>query len=246
MGRIKKKRTARDARRQPGVQPQAAPPFPQAEVERVMRLWDRAIDTGLMTSGTDVKYHFTPDGKVLSVAVGRSGQVLANGERLTPSVAERLREQMPLLAGMITFYENNQLAGRGLDGAPEDGVMPLLPPSGPDPMPTVDEEALTEAQAATAVLVRQGKVAEPVGAMVIPAQRGGVLFAVGGRDGELYVNGRALTQQWADALRAEVPELASDIDRLQAMRAEWLDTPPEDRTLALAGGCTDTNCHTPH
>ncbi|MGW0920720.1 hypothetical protein ACWD3J_17100 [Streptomyces sp. NPDC002755] len=211
-----------------------------------MRLWDRAIDTGLMAGGTDVKYHFTPDGKVLSVAVGRSGQVLANGERLTPSVAERLRQEMPLLAGMVTFYENNQLAGRGLDGAPQDGVTPLLPPTGPDPMPTVDEEALAEAQAATAVLVRQGKVAEPVGAMVIPAQRGGVLFAVGGLDGELYVNGRALTRQWADALRSEALELASDIDRLQAMRAEWLDAPPQDRTLALAGSCTDSNCHTPH
>ncbi|MFF8919438.1 hypothetical protein ACF08M_40690 [Streptomyces sp. NPDC015032] len=113
-------------------------------------------------------------------------------------------------------------------------------------MPPLDQAALADAQAATAVLVRQGKVAEPVGAMVIPAQRGGVLFAVGGRDGELYVNGRALTQGWADHLRTMVPELASDIIRLQAMRAEWLDAPPEDRTLALAGGCTDSNCLTPH
>ncbi|MFJ2203292.1 hypothetical protein [Streptomyces violaceusniger] len=246
MGRMKKKRAARDARRQPGARPQTAPPFPQAEIERVLRLWDRAVDSGLMASGTETKYHLGPDGTVLSVAMGRSGQVLANGERLTPSVAERLREQMPLLAGMVTFYENNQLAGRGLDGAPEDGVMPLLPPGGPDPMPPVDQAALADAQAATAVLVRQGKVAEPVGAMVIPAQRGGVLFAVGGRDGELYVNGRALTQDWADHLRTMVPELASDIIRLQAMRAEWLDAPPEDRTLALAGGCTDPNCLTPH
>ncbi|MEU5090388.1 hypothetical protein [Streptomyces sp. NPDC021356] len=182
----------------------------------------------------------------LSVAVGKSGQVLANGERLTPSVAERLRTEMPLLAGMVAFYENNQLAGRGLDGAPEDGVMPLLPPSAPDPMPPLDEKALADAQAATAVLVRQGKVSEPAGAMVIPAQRDGVLFAVGGRDGELYVNGRALTQQWADALRSEPPDLASDVTRLQAMRAEWLDAPPEDRTLALAAGCTDPNCLTPH
>ncbi|MER5201177.1 hypothetical protein ACWD3J_47430 [Streptomyces sp. NPDC002755] len=94
--------------------------------------------------------------------------------------------------------------------------------------------------------MRQGKVAEPVGTMVIPAQRGGVLFAVGGLDGELYVNGRALARQWADDLRSGVPELASDIDRLQAMRAEWLDAPPQDRTLALAGSCTDSNCHTPH
>lgn len=83
----------------------------------------------------------------------------------------------------------------------------------------MDEKALADAQAATAVLVRQGKVAEPVGAMVIPAQRGGVLGAVGGRDGELYVNGRALTREWADRLRTLVPELSSDVDRLQAMRA---------------------------
>ncbi|WAP58174.1 hypothetical protein [Streptomyces sp. S465] len=172
--------------------------------------------------------------------------MLANGERLTPSVAERLRTEMPLLAGMVTFYENIQLAGRGLDGAPEDGVMTLVLPSGPDPMPPLDEKALADAQAATAVLVRQGKVSEPAGAMVIPAQRSGVLFAVGGRDGELYVNGRALTQQWAGALRSELPDLASDITRLQAMRAEWLDAPPADRTLALAAGCTDPNCLTPH
>ncbi|MFG3590726.1 hypothetical protein [Streptomyces sp. NPDC047990] len=246
MGRIKKKRVVRDGHRQPGVRPVAAPTFPQAEIERVMRLWDRAVDAGLMAGGTDTKYHLGPDGTVLSVALGRNGQILANGERLTPSAAERLRTQMPLLAGMITFYENNQLAGRGLDGAPEDGVMPLQPSGGPDPMPPLDEEALAEAKAATAVLVRQGKVSEPVGAMVIPAQRGGVLFAVGGRDGELYVNGHALTQQWADRLRTTVPDLSPDLDRLQAMRAEWLDSPPEDRTLALAGACTDPNCHTPH
>ncbi|MEV6672698.1 hypothetical protein [Streptomyces sp. NPDC051162] len=245
MGRIKKQRAERDARRQSGARPAVAPPFPQAEMERVLRAWDRAVDTGLMESGTETKYHFTPDGKVLSVAVGKSGQVLANGERLAPSVAERLRREMPLLARMVTFYENNQLAGRGLDGAPEDGVMPLPTAPAPGLMPPLDEKALADAQAATAVLVRQGKVSEPVGAMVIPAQRG-VLFAVGGRDGELYVNGRALTRQWANDLRAEVPDLASDVDRLQAMRAEWLDSPPEDRKLALAGGCTDPNCRTSH
>ncbi|MFJ4007359.1 hypothetical protein ACIPWL_28430 [Streptomyces sp. NPDC090023] len=96
------------------------------------------------------------------------------------------------------------------------------------------------------MLVRLGNVAEPVGAMVIPAPRGGVLFAVGGRDGELYVNGQPLTRQWTDELRAEVPEPSTDLDRLQAMRAEWLASPPQDRALALAGACADPNCHTPH
>ncbi|WP_234315337.1 hypothetical protein [Streptomyces globisporus] len=142
MGRIKKKRAERDARRQSGFQPEMVPPFPQAEIERVMGLWDRAIDTGLMPSGAEVKYHLGPDGTVLSVALSRSGQVLAHGERLTPSAAERLRGQMPLLAGMVTFYENNQLAGLGLDGAPEDGIMPIAPAAGPGPMPPLDEQAL--------------------------------------------------------------------------------------------------------
>ncbi|WP_149563201.1 hypothetical protein [Streptomyces cacaoi] len=249
MGRYAKraKQARRDKRRlKDGLSMGGVPPMFRAEFVRIAAAWDRAVEAGLMADGAETKYHLTPDGGVLSVAEGRSGQVLANGERLTPSVAERLRREMPLLAGMITFYENNQLAGRGLAGAPEDGVMPLAPPCGPAPMPPLDKEALAQAQAATAVLVRQGKVAEPVGAMVIPAPRGGVLFAVGGRDGELYVNGRALTGEWSEELRAKVPELSSDLDRLQAMRAEWLDSPPEDRTLALAGACTDPNCHTPH
>ncbi|WP_446041644.1 hypothetical protein [Streptomyces sp. SID1121] len=72
--------------------------------------------------------------------------------------------------------------------------------------------------------------------MVIPARRGG----------ELYVNGRALTRQCADELRTNVPELSFDLDRLQVMRAEWLDAPPEDRTLAPTGACADPNCLTPH
>lgn len=249
MGRDAKraKQARRDKRRRTtGGAMGGAPPFPEAAMRRVLAAWNQAIDSGLMADGAETKYHFTPDGEVLSVAVGKNGQVLANGERLTPSVAERLRRELPLLAHMVTFYERNQIDGRGLDGAPEDGLTLLEPDRGPDPMPPLDEEALAAAQEATAVLVRQGKVAKPVGAMVIPARRGGLLFAVGGLDGELYVNGRALTQQWADDLRAEVPDLASDVDRLQAMRAEWMDSPPEDRTLALAGGCTDPNCRTPH
>lgn len=62
---------------------------------------------------------------------------------------------------MITFYEKNQLTGRGLNGAPEDGVMPLPTAADPEPMPPLDKKALGDAQAATAVLVRQGKVSEP-------------------------------------------------------------------------------------
>ncbi|MFF3982259.1 hypothetical protein [Streptomyces sp. NPDC001828] len=38
-------------------------------------------------------------GKVLSVAVGKSGQLLANGERLAPSAAKRFRTEMPFLGG---------------------------------------------------------------------------------------------------------------------------------------------------
>lgn len=206
--------------------------------------WDRAIEIGLMEEGAETKYHFTPDGKVLSVAVGKSGQILANGERLTPSVADRLRIEMPFLAGMVTFYENNQAAGLGLDGGPEDGVTLLEPPRPPDPLPPVDEMALARTREATEALVREGKVAEAVGAMVVPSQRG-VLVAVGGVDGELYANGQALTQQWADRLREELPDLASDVTRLQAMRAEWQDSPPADRSFELRG-CTDPNCHGVH
>jgi hypothetical protein len=182
MGRIKKQRVRRDARRQPGARPLAAdvPPFPEAEIRRLGREWDRAVDAGLMESGAETKYHFTPDGKVLSTAVGRSGQILVNGERLTPSVAERLRGEMPFLARMVTFYENNQAAGRGLEGGPEDGVTMLDPPSGQDPMPPLDPEAMDRTRRATEALIRTGNVVEGVGAMVIPSQRG-VLVAVGGR-----------------------------------------------------------------
>ncbi|MEE1782703.1 hypothetical protein PUR71_07170 [Streptomyces sp. SP17BM10] len=83
-----------------------------------------------MDDGAETKYHVAPDGQVLSVAVGTSGQLLANGEPLTPSVADRLRLEMPWLAGIVTFYENNQAAGRGLEGSPEDGVSLLEPPAG--------------------------------------------------------------------------------------------------------------------
>ncbi|MEU2517125.1 hypothetical protein [Streptomyces syringium] len=185
MGRDAKraKQARRDKRRREADGRGAGvPPFPEAEIERIWHAWSRAIDSGLMEDGAERKYHFTPDGRVLSVAVGRSGQVLANGERLTPSVAERLRREMPFLAPTVTFYENNQAAGCGLEGAPGDGVIPLpgyVP--GPGPAPSLDTDALEEggeARQATGALVRAGKVAEGVGAIVIPSQRG-VLVAEG-------------------------------------------------------------------
>ncbi|MBZ4321437.1 hypothetical protein [Streptomyces huiliensis] len=50
------------------------PPFPEAEIERIRHAWNRAIAAGPMENGAETKYHFTPDGKVLSGAVGKSGQ----------------------------------------------------------------------------------------------------------------------------------------------------------------------------
>ncbi|OKI23011.1 hypothetical protein A6A08_18065 [Nocardiopsis sp. TSRI0078] len=206
---------------------------------RLAKAWDRAIALGLMDSGQDVKYHFAPDAGVLSVAESKSGQVLANGERLTPAVADRLRAQMPLLAEMVTFYERGQISGRGLVGAPEDGVSALGAPRTAAPVPAVDETALQRVQEATQDLIAQGRVSDGAGAMVTPSEHG-VLMAVGGRDGELYANGRALTAAWADRLRERMPDLTEDVDRLQAIRSEWQDTPPQNRSTALST-CHDLN-----
>lgn len=172
MGRDAKraKQARRDQRRRVSAPRSGAPvpAFPEKEMLRLAKAWDRAIDLGLMASGQDVKYHFDPDGGVLSVAEGKSGQVLANGEWLTPAVAERLRAQMPLLAEVVTFYERNQIDGRGLGGAPEDGVSALAVPGPTGPAPAVDERALHRAQAATEDLIAQGLVKEGSGAMVTP------------------------------------------------------------------------------
>ncbi|OLT30540.1 hypothetical protein BJF83_24685 [Nocardiopsis sp. CNR-923] len=238
------KQARRDKRRRTSVPAPQAPVFPEQEMRRLAQAWDRAASSGLMEQGQDIKYHFAPDGRVLSVATGKNGQVLANGERLTPATADRLRAQMPLLAPMVTFYERNQIAGQGLNGAPEDGVSALPLPEPYREAPTVDEDALARARALTDDLITQGRVAQGAGAMVLPSQHG-VLVAVGGRDGELYANGRALTATWADRLRARMPDLARDVDRLQAIGAEWQDTPPQDRSWAL-GACDDPNCHGVH
>ncbi|MDG9720459.1 hypothetical protein [Streptomyces sp. DH24] len=63
-------------------------------------------------------------------------------------------------------------------------------------------------------------------------------MAVGGVDGELYAFGQALAEGWAARLREELPELASDVTRLQERRAEGQDAPPADHCFEL-GGCTD-------
>ncbi|MFH8760389.1 hypothetical protein [Streptomyces atroolivaceus] len=58
-------------------------------MERILRGWDRAVGTGLMGSGTGTKYHFTPDGEVLSPAVGRRERVPAAGFCAVPRRPKR-------------------------------------------------------------------------------------------------------------------------------------------------------------
>ncbi|MFF1358542.1 hypothetical protein [Streptomyces sp. NPDC058297] len=65
------------------------PPWFEAAMKERWAAWNRAIAAGLMEEGAEAKYHFTPDGKVLSVAVGKSGQILANGQRPTANGRSR-------------------------------------------------------------------------------------------------------------------------------------------------------------
>ncbi|MFG2736427.1 hypothetical protein ACGFX7_16620 [Streptomyces harbinensis] len=69
-------------------------------------------------------------------------------------MGERLRREMPLMARAINLYVANQFTGRGMQGAPQDGITMLEPPRAPkpEPMPRVDEQALADAQDATAEL----------------------------------------------------------------------------------------------
>ncbi|MFF7234686.1 hypothetical protein [Streptomyces sioyaensis] len=114
----------------------AVPTVPESEFRRMGEAWDRAIDNGLMDEGAETKYHCAPDGKLLSIAVGKTGQILVNGEQLTPRVANRLRGEMPFLAQLVTLYEQNQAAQlqRRMDEVATDGVSLLRQPSGPDPL----------------------------------------------------------------------------------------------------------------
>ncbi|MGX1972350.1 hypothetical protein [Streptomyces kronopolitis] len=133
--------------------------------------WERAVDNGLMDEGAETTYHCTPDGKLLSIAVGKTGQILVNGEQLTPRVAHRLRGEMPFLAQLITLYEEAQAAQlqRRTDNVDTHGISLLHRPSGPDPLLRVVPAAvhLRATQAAEA----RSSAREGAGAAAIPPQR---------------------------------------------------------------------------
>ncbi|MFJ8077618.1 hypothetical protein ACIQ7Q_27745 [Streptomyces sp. NPDC096176] len=91
------------------------------------------------------RYHRTPDGQMLCAALRDDGRIALNSEILEPEVAGRLRQQMPQFAHLITFYLDNQEAGRGLQGAPIDRT-PLPGPASPSPEPPMPDGALVTAQ----------------------------------------------------------------------------------------------------
>ncbi|MEU8892554.1 hypothetical protein [Streptomyces sp. NPDC048442] len=76
------------------------------------------------------RYHRSPDGQMLCAALRDDGRIALNSEILNPEVADRLRRQLPRFAHLITFYLDNQEAGRGLQGAPVDRT-PLPGPLSP-------------------------------------------------------------------------------------------------------------------
>ncbi|MFD7628528.1 hypothetical protein ACFV7Q_21225 [Streptomyces sp. NPDC059851] len=74
------------------------------------------------------------------------------------------------------------------------------------------------------MLVREGKASEAVGTVMVPVQRGGVLFVVGGRDAELYVNSRPLARAGRGHLAA-APLLSSQALRTRfAVGGPWCHT----------------------
>ncbi|MFF4927157.1 hypothetical protein ACFY4B_41905 [Kitasatospora sp. NPDC001261] len=77
----------------------------EQEMRRLQLAWDQAIDAGLMDDGTDVNYRVTPDGSVLSDAIGRDGQLLVDGRELTGQWAAELRRTKPVFAGLIDNFE---------------------------------------------------------------------------------------------------------------------------------------------
>jgi len=59
------------------------------------------------------RHFWSPDGHLLHVAVRDDGRFVADHGFLTPEWAERLRQDMPQHAKLVTLYERNQAAGRG-------------------------------------------------------------------------------------------------------------------------------------
>nr|WP_192964717.1 hypothetical protein [Streptomyces venezuelae] len=104
MGRDAKraKQARRDKRRRQDFTP---PPFPEDEMKRLKVEWDAAVAMGLMLDGTEVNYRATAKGDVLSDAVGADGQMLVDGQELTPEWAAELRRTKPLFAGLIDTYD---------------------------------------------------------------------------------------------------------------------------------------------
>lgn len=138
MRRSRKLHRNPSTRRQGGLRsPVAAvPTVSESELRRIDKAWDRAIGNGLMDDGAETTYHCTPDGKLLSTAVGKTGQILVNGEQLTPRLAHQLRREMPFLAQLVTLYEETQAAQsqRRTDEVTTDGFSRLRQPPGPAPL----------------------------------------------------------------------------------------------------------------
>ncbi|GAA3486874.1 hypothetical protein [Streptomyces cremeus] len=108
------------------------------------------------------RYHHAPRGQVLCAALRDDGRIALNSEILTTDAADRLRRRMPQFADLITYYQDNQAAGNGLQGAPVDRT-PLPGPARSSPEPT--GPAGPDATPGTA---RPGR---PEGALRRPASR---------------------------------------------------------------------------
>ena len=81
---------------------------------------------------SETRHFWSPDGHLLYVAVRDDGRFVANHGFLTLEWAERLRQDMPKHAKLVTLYEKNQAAGRGHAGAPYG--TPLVGVHEPDPV----------------------------------------------------------------------------------------------------------------
>ncbi len=80
-------------------------PPSEEEMQQLFVAWDLAIETGLMLSGAEVNYRTTPEGDVISDAIGMDGEMLVDGRELTPEWGARLRQTKPAFVGLIDIYE---------------------------------------------------------------------------------------------------------------------------------------------